>query len=313
MGLDESTLSVIFGEELPADLEPTPTQPSPIAAAAAESRVTFHPGQSWERRLLERIARELGILVHQLSEHEGAFSTYTRGQEEPSYAGLPVTEPREVPTRAKTADTARRQSDQPDLAQSDALFTPTLPQSPLSPTDATDTSLWGIEEEPAHSNDPAQQDTARQRQEQDYWERDVDVRMIFSYLRRRFSSSTPQPSQPDGPLPASWATTTASALGTSPESLRRAEIIRRQHPLVSRAADRAAAQNRRRESLLKRHHMHSLMQRRPGSSSCASQSTKRTRHSRSGSSRNYWDLGGSVGSVGSGPALSSALGGWGEV
>jgi hypothetical protein len=41
------------------------------------------------------------------------------------------------------------------------------------------------------------------------------------------------------------------------------------------------------------------------SSSCASQSTKKSR--KSGSSRNYWDIGGSVGS---GPA---GLGVWGEV
>ena len=153
-------------------------------------------------------------------------------------------------------------------------------------------------------------------EERDYWERDIDVNMIFSYLKRRFSSrSADPPPSMSGPLPASWATVnSASALGNSPESLRRAEIIRRQHPLVSRAAERAAAQSRRRESLLRRHQMQTIWQKRTGSSSCASQSTKRSRRSRSGSSRHYWDIGGSVGSVGSGAAMSSAaLGGWGEV
>lgn len=328
IGLDETTLSVIFGEQLADDASPTPTQPSPIAARAShESAVAFHDTKhGWENKLLERIARELGILVHQLAEHDGAFATYVRTQQPPDYAGLPSVTPQLAPRRP-ALQTRRRSADQvtSDPIHSDALFQPTLTPSPASPlVNATDTSLWGIEEEP---NDQAVYDdeAARLEQEQEYWEQDVDLRVIFSYLRRRFTSSTPsQPparsTQPsDGPLPASWMTstnqpTTASALGTSPESIRRAEVIRRQHPLVSRAAERAAAQTRRRDSLLRRHQMQTLMQKRPGSSSCASQSTKRSRRSKSGgSSRHYWDLGGSLGSVGSGPAMSSGLGGWGEV
>ncbi|KAK4545062.1 hypothetical protein LTR36_003613 [Oleoguttula mirabilis] len=313
IGLDENTLSVIFGEQLPEDPSPTPTQPSPLATAAQqESRVAFRDREyDWETKLLERIARELGVLVHQLSEHEGAFSTYQRVQEEPEYAGLPMpgaTQIRPSPQQQRR----RRSSNNVQTAPSDALFTPTLAQAPVSPGEQTDTSLWGIEEEPSQPS--RDEEGARLRQDQEYWERDVDVNMIFSYLRRRFSSNTPPP-QPTaaGPLPASWATNSASVFGSSPESLRRAEVIRRQHPLVSRAAERAAAHHKRQESLLRRHQMQSLLQKRPGGSSCASQSTKRSRRSKSGSSRNYWDLGGSVGSVGSGPAMSSGLGGWGEV
>jgi hypothetical protein len=310
IGLDENTLSVIFGESLPEEASPTPTQPSPIAVATASpppSRVTFDdPGYSWEVKLLNHIARELGVLVHQLTEHDGrAFNTYLRTHEEPDYAGLPIREP---PRRQPSLRQRRRQ--QPNTTTNDPMFAPTLSQPPLSPTDAPDTSLWGIEEDPL-------EDSAELQQEREYWERDIDVNMIFSYLKRRFSQSAPAPPHPSSsfepslPLPSSWATVpTASALGTSPESLRRAEVIRRQHPLVSRAA--AQAQSRRRDSLLKRHQVQQILQKRAGSSSCASQSTKRSR--RSGSSRHYWDIGGSVGSVGSGAAMSSgALGGWGEV
>ena len=312
IGLDENTLSVIFGESLPEEASPTPTQPSPIAVATASpplSRVTFDdPGYSWEVKLLNHIARELGVLVHQLTEHDGrAFNTYLRTHEEPDYAGLPI---RETPRRQPSLRQRRRQ--QPITTSTDPTFTPTLSQPPLTPIDAPDTSLWGIEEDPL-------EDSAELQQEREYWERDIDVNMIFSYLKRRFSHSQPAPQppytsttfEPSLPLPSSWATVpTASALGTSPESLRRAEVIRRQHPLVSRAA--AQAQSRRRDSLLKRHQVQQILQKRAGSSSCASQSTKRSR--RSGSSRHYWDIGGSVGSVGSGPAMSSgALGGWGEV
>jgi hypothetical protein len=322
IGLDENTLSVIFGEALPEEASPTPTQPSPIAIATAASpptsRVTFDdPGYSWEVKLLNHIARELGILVHQLSEHDGrAFNTYMRTQAETEYAGIPI--PRDLPQRQPSLrQRRRRQSEQTHATPSDPMFTPTLSQQPpMTPSDAPDTSLWGIEEEPNEALE--NEEEAQTRQEREYWEREIDVNMIFSYLKSRFSSRLPeqQTSPPlaaaGGPLPASWATVnSASALGTSPESLRRAEVIRRQHPLVSRAAERAAAQSRRRDSLLRRHQMQSLLQKRPGSSSCASQSTKRSRRSMSGSSRHYWDLGGSVGSVGSGHA--SGVGAWGEV
>ncbi|KAK5168897.1 uncharacterized protein LTR77_006206 [Saxophila tyrrhenica] len=314
IGLDENTLSVIFGESLPDDASPTPTQPSPIALATAsppqQSRVSFlDPGYSWEVKLLDHIARELGVLVHQLTEHDGrAFNTYLSTlSESPSYAGLPA---RDIPPRQPSLRQQRpNEADRANPTSADPIFNPTLSHPPYTPTEAPDSSLWGIEEEPTASS-PTDHEASRA-----YWERSIDVSMIFTYLRRRFSSHPPPPNHPSsdhGPLPASWTST--SALGTSPESLRRAEAIRRQHPLVSRAADRAAQQSRRRDSLLRRHQLQQIALKRAGSSSCASQSTKRSRRSGGGSSRHFWDLGGSVGSVGSGHAMSSGgLGGWGEV
>ena len=322
IGIDENTLSVIFGESLPEDPSPTPTAPSPIAmAASSESRVTFNdPSYSWEVKLLDRIARELGGLVHQLYEHDGrAFTTYLQTGEVPEYAGIPMRE-RETPARQPSLRQRVRQQAQ-RTGSTDLQFEPTLSQqTPISPSDAPDSSLWGIEEEPAQNAD---QD-AQARHDREYWEREIDVHMIFDYLKRRFSrSSTASQPQPQtssavptdsGPLPTSWMTTGGTNIAsTSPTSLRRAEVIRQQHPLVSRAAA-AAQQNRRRDSsLLRRHQMQSLLAKRAaeGESSCASQSTKRSRRSRSGSSRHYW-LDGSA-SVGSGHGMGSGLGGWGEV
>ncbi|KAF2487065.1 hypothetical protein BDY17DRAFT_2665 [Neohortaea acidophila] len=325
IGLDETTLSVIFGESLPEDPSPTPKQPSPIAAAVAaearRSRVSFNDsGYSWEVKLLEHIARELGMLVNQFTEYDGrAFTTYLRGQSDSQLASTPTRDgpqPRQpsLRQRRKASTPAERQQASPI----DHMFSPTLPN------EGVDTSLWGIEEEP--DDFLTQETSAQQQQDRDYWERDVDVAMIFSYLKRRFASHvspSPEPaeaaappasSSQQGPLPSSWATfsSAAAAQRPTPESLRRAEAIRRQHPLISRATERAAAQTRRRESLLRRLQSPGAIataQKRPGSSSCASQSTKRSRHSRSGSSRHFWDLGGSLESVGSG----GAPGGWGEV
>ena len=309
IGLDEKTLSVIFGEELADGPTPTqtPVQLSPLATATAESRVTFRDhDHSWEGKLMERIAKELGVLVHQLSEHEGAFSTYKQMQQTPQeYAGLPLLPnqtARQPSLRQQRRKLSIRESDKPS---SESLFEPTMTQHHLS--SEPDTSLWGIEEEPVQLSTA---EATRTKQEREYWERDIDVGMIFSYLRRRFASdSTAAQSQPaaaTGPLPASWATST--------ESQRRAEQIRLQHPLVSRAAERAATQNKRRDSLIRRHQ---TQKRASGGSSCASQSTKRSRRSRdAASSRHYWDLGhsatGSVVTSGGGYG-ESAIGGWGEV
>ncbi|KAI5364102.1 hypothetical protein Slin14017_G060660 [Septoria linicola] len=325
IGLDEATLSVIFGEQLADDASPTPKQPSPIAARAMkESRVAFRDSDpAWEVKLLDRIARELGILVNTLSVADGsAFQTYKNAQSQDiEYAGLPRDVPRQPSLHQRRREEKMRSSKTPI----DNAFAPTVPQSPLTPaTEPADTSLWGIEEEPDDASDD--EAATKLQKEREYWERDVDINMVFSYLKNRFSSAAvePQPSAADsiGPLPSSWATAGAntSAMGTSPESQRRKEIIRQQHPLVSRAAERAleraqaqAAHARRRESLLKKHHMEQLARKRTGDSSCASQSTKRSRHTKSGSSRHYWDIGGSAGSLHSGQAMSSALGGWGEV
>jgi hypothetical protein len=342
IGLDEATLSVIFGEQVADDPSPTPKQPSPLAARAMqESRVTFRDADpAWEVKLLDRIAQELGILVNTLSEVDGsAFQTYKKAQlQEIEYAGLP----RNIPRQPSLRQRRREERTRSGKAPIDNAFAPTVPQSPLSPTtEPGDTSLWGIEEEPDDCTDD--EEATNLQKEREYWERDVDVKMVFSYLKSRFSSAevaepTPTAADSIGPLPASWAIVPSkSAMGSSPESQRRKEIIRQQHPLVSRAAERAveraqaqAAHHhaRRRETLLllqqQKHHMEQqqqqqqLARKRTGDSSCASQSTKRSRHTKSGSSRHYWDIAaGSAasGSIRSGQAAmsSAALGGWGEV
>lgn len=84
------------------------------------------------------------------------------------------------------------------------------------------------------------------------------------------------------------------------DNAKRTAIIRQHHPLVARA--------HRSPVLLRRDSR--IIHRRPASS-CASESVKSSRRSviRSASSRNYWDLGGSMGS---GSLLASG-GAWGEV
>ena len=329
MGLDENTLSVIFGEELATDLDSTPTQPSPLTRLESTSTTALHTDMAWEQRLLERIARELGLLADRLSEHDGAFATYTAASPSLHLHNAESATPF-VPTRSRNiipTPPAR------ESASHDNLFNPTFPATNTLPP--VDTSLWGIEEEPLLNGNPATTNTTtapeESQQDTEYWERDLDVGVIFRYLRNRFSSSSsraPAPVQEpprhlpaiahNGPLPPAWASgPSISAPGTSPESFRRADMIRRNHPLVSHAATVSAT--RRRESMLLRRQHQFLLHRRAGSSSCASQSTKRTR---SGGSRRYWDFpnGGGGGSATGGSAVSVTSGGyegmmgsWGEV
>lgn len=312
IGLDNDTLSVIFGESLPEDAS-TPKAGTPSTSPAdrvlhdAFNEVSTYPDEDWQTRVLERVAQELGVLVHQLSEHPGAFSTYQRTQAAPEYAGLPSVVTTDLASSVPSSSLPSAPS--PASVQ----FAATFPNTQASHT-YSEASLWGIEEEPdemdtsrpnpSSADRAAAEDAAR---EQEYWERDLDVRMIFNFLVKRFTSrrsSTPTPAR------RTPAPTHNSTADDSTTSARRAAMIRQNHPLVSRTTDRglptssaaaATTQTRRRESNAQTFRSHYIPQ--PAmrqktlrsSSSCASQSTKKSK--RSGSSqRNYWDLGGSVGS-----------------
>ncbi|KAF1963603.1 hypothetical protein CC80DRAFT_377924, partial [Byssothecium circinans] len=314
MGIDEETLSVIFGESLPEEATDTSTVTSesrPSIDAALEN--LDEPSSSdvgWQHRLLERVARELGILVHQLSEHPGAFSTYRLTQEAAPYAGLPA-------TRTTTSLSTDPNPSPLTASVPSAQFYPSFPTQQPAAT-YNEASLWGIEEEP-EPIDPLDsfrtprpstpmnhaEEAAR---EQEYWERELDVNMVFNFLVRRFSSRRPSTSsQTRGSSSAPGATDNEHS------SARRAAIIRQHHPLVNQNTEESRAQtlptssaqagtSRRREAaVFKSYYVHQLGLRSQvlrSSSSCASQSTKKSK--RSGGSgragRNYWDMSGSVGS-----------------
>jgi hypothetical protein len=320
IGLDDDTLSVIFGETLPEEaLTPKPGSPvvSPLdrmlqdaGAGAGTGTSVGAPAASeedWQTRLLERVAQELGVLVHQLSEHPGAFSTFQRAQATPEYAGLIRSAPAPLATDLAASHPTSSQPSAP--SPTSAQFAPTFPvhQGPHAYSEA---SLWGIEEEP-YDADPldafrARPDAAANAVEEsacerEYWERELDVKMIFNFLVRRFTSRRPSTSQPRaGP------TASASTLGASDSasSARRAAVIRQNHPLVNRTTDRGlptsssphTREAKRKDATYRAHfNPQSRHQKLRSSSSCASQSTKKSKRS-SSSGRNYWDLGGSVGS-----------------
>ena len=297
IGIDDSLLSVIFGESLPEERLPsTRSSGLPTAKSIRLDSSTAVPSRlSWEERLLDRLARELGILMQHLSNQPSAFSI-PYNPSTLDYAGMPVT----VPTSSKSQPKSSPIIANAGIASSSFKFNPTLQNANLPPrtptTDSTHAALWGIEEEP--SSDAAQK-------ERDYWEQTPDIKTVFRFLHNRFTSQR-RPSTTT--KPANIATT------STPDSLRRAAVIRQYHPLVSRAA----AAWEQRQSHARRH---SLLRGR-SRSSCASSIVGSARRgaavrgcSLATSSRNYWDLGGSTVGSGGGSAIAAGggLGAWGEV
>lgn len=117
-------------------------------------------------RLLNRIARELSVLVTaytptSASRAEGAFPAIARpsGEETPAGTRTPVP-PR--PLKRHRSDSVH--------------FVPTL--------EAEHAALWGIEEEVAEAK------------RKDYWEQELDMRLVFSYLKSRFLPHAPPPPAP---------------------------------------------------------------------------------------------------------------------
>ncbi|KAL6150511.1 hypothetical protein ACJQWK_00540 [Exserohilum turcicum] len=327
IGLDEDTLSVIFGESLPeASSTPTPGSPMQFSADKALLDAGIDPSRlsdddAWQTKLLERVAVELGTLVNQLSEHPGAFSTYQRTQSVPDFVGL--TPVRSNTTLASDPTSSRPASSQPTTSPASAQFAPTFPAQ--ASHIYSEASLWGIEEEPSEANvldsslahpAPTTNIAEELAREREYWEREIDVKMIFTFLMKRFSSRhASMPAPPSESIRTSSAPQSAAPDNSNKNNMssaRRAAIIRQHHPLVNRtttdarlptsssahvARESSSSSSSRRftayyapptQGLREKSKMRSA-------SSCASQSTKKSKPS-GGSARNYWDLGGSVGS-----------------
>ena len=287
IGIDEPMLSVILGESLPPEAYEPPHSNSAlytISEQTANSPGGGSEDDGWRDRLLQRIARELGELVSQISPHPGAFSTYLSGTGADEYAGIPIAQPEAelLPEPLEDVKISKDSSYNP-------TFSPTMP-------DQRHAASWGLDDDATASTSSAVHtaEQERLRIEREYWERELDIKMIFRYLKNKFSSR-PGAKQSAPQFPN---------VTPAQESARRAAIIRQHHPLVARAHQSPVRLRRDPRSLVRR------------ASSCASESLRSSRRAslvRSGaSSRNYWDLGGSVGS-GSIIASGGMLGAYGEV
>ncbi|KAK7992010.1 hypothetical protein PG988_000804 [Apiospora saccharicola] len=290
LGIDEKVLSVLFGDSLPDedDLASTPRMSSILRDTTGDISSSNLADSAWQIRLLERIARELGSFVHQLSGHPGAFSTFARVQQMPiPYAGLPP-----IPETANDASQAPMARDASAVLPE---FKPTLAQQP-KPMNVPQAQGVG---NTSHGASRVQGDTTTSTSfTKEEWEQDLDIRLVFRYLRSRFLS---RPSSSGGMSGSSHLATSSTA-----DAAAKAARVRQHHPLVSRSRPterRAFRATTPTTSPV--HYRHA--------SSCASQSTRRSVRKSSCSSRHYWDIG--AGSVGTGSLIAAAgpMGSWGEI
>lgn len=303
MGIDDRMLAILFGEALPGDesISSTPTasrMDSSNPAFAQTESDSRGDDSTWQLHMLERIAQELGHFIHRLSAHPGAFSTYSRMQQMPlPYAGLPV-----IP------ETAAPDSSEP--TQNPENSVPTMPQ--FHPTVSQPVDIPGARPSVPSATSPSMPDITPRESAQSFtqqeWEQDLDVRLVFRYLRSRFTTSLSS-------APQFTSGTSDLATSSTQELAAKAARIRQHHPLVShshahhrpRPAERRTFKVTTPSSpVALRHH----------NGNCATQSTRRSgrrgsvssRHS----SRHYWDIGGSVG-TGSIIASTGPMGSWGEI
>ncbi|KAI1085256.1 hypothetical protein F5B20DRAFT_567902 [Whalleya microplaca] len=284
LGIDDKLLAILFGEALPdeEDLSSTPKASAMPMAQQQDDEATDNAADSgWQLRMLERVAKELGLLVHRLSEHPGAFSTYSRmTQMHIPYAGLPP-----IPEGVNDLTTNAKAAEAPAAMPE---FQPTIGTQvqPINIPRAQPSQI--LSQDSSHGHTFTQEE----------WEQDLDIRIVFRYLRSRFMSRS---SSSAGGVSGNPHLATSSTQDAAAKAAR----VRQHHPLLSRS--RAAERRKSKATTpsspgLYRH-----------ASSCASQSTRRSIRKGSGSSsRHYWDIGGSVG-TGSLIATTGPMGSWGEV
>ncbi|KAK3942221.1 hypothetical protein QBC46DRAFT_77340 [Diplogelasinospora grovesii] len=306
MGIDDKLLSILFGEALPdeEDLSSTPKasamQPSSNSALASAESESSHDS-TWQLHVLERISRELGLLVHQLSSHPGAFSTYSRIQEMPlPYAGLPVI-PETVGDMSESSPKKVEES-VPSMPQ----FRPTITQ----PVDIPGSRPFGAPTLTLQSVGDLTSAAAPPAFTQQEWEQELDIKLVFRYLRSRFTSSRSS-------SPPFTSGTSHLATSSTQDVAAKAARIRQHHPLVSHShLHQRPRPAERRAHTFKATAPASPVALRHASGSCASQSTRRSTRrgsvSSRHSSRHYWDIGGSIG-TGSMIASTGPMGSWGEV
>lgn len=347
MGLDDSVLSVILGESLvPIAEEGTKDEQAFIEGHAGKRKVatilepdlpkemdemlrsitSSHQDDAWwQEKFLDRIARELGDLVHHVYDNPRTFSTYTRAlpSQDLGLSAAPTATARPPPvsrpgTHSRTPSFASSRN-------TDSVHTPKFVPTLQDPTStARHAESWGIEEGQNMTTSASQvgespSEPTQHERDREYWERDLDIGVVFNYLWRRLA----------GKLPLTSGSNDTTHRPQDPS--KRAAMIRRNHPLVARAHELARSQR----PLHLRTQSASAMsaqgfgaatspilyrRMRRSSSGCASQSTKVSVSTKktitSGSSRHYWDIGASVGSnsailtVG-GP--SGGLGNWGDL
>ncbi|EPS37818.1 hypothetical protein H072_8363 [Dactylellina haptotyla CBS 200.50] len=330
MGLDDMVLQIIFGETLPSDVESASGASTPTATDGTGLK---RIDSSWEERLFERLARELGVLAQYYTPDvaKAAFSTYVTGKGDISPAALRAAKARSTGTKTPTYTLYPSLRSSTSYTSLDPLastrqFRPTIDGDEDNESHAAN---WGIEDGPLSASLHTSSSEARVDAEivREYWEKELNVRMLFSYLKSKIATTTTPTTSQTPPAvtttgrPSSSSTATAKTVPVSTSAPRHRysaslnQPLHHQHPLISHA--QKVTKVRRISPIAS---LTSVLGVGMGGfrsgSSCASQSTtKKSGGQKAGSkgsaqSKHFWDVGSTVGS-----SRSSCVGGpvWADV
>ncbi|KAI4273079.1 MAG: hypothetical protein LQ337_004872 [Flavoplaca oasis] len=297
MGINDTTLTLISGEALPGDEDRPDNHTSIFSSARTDRRFALQTTSKWTLALLESLSKELASLLRRLAQSPAAIGSPVNPLNL-DYAGIPIPKPFLQPSAVPLPHNVEQIVDAGSTPT--PIFNPTLNQRQTT-TDSEfgHAALWGIEEESTASLNAAQ--------DREYWEQTPSIRTVFRLLHQHFTARR-RPLLTSGTLcnskPSNVATRSTAA------SVRRAAVIRQQHPLVSRQGARRSATGNMSVHTHRHHDSYANLSAsafRWSGSSCASTSARKSKRG-SGSSRNYWDLRGSVGS-----GVFVGMGAWGEV
>ncbi|TQS34767.1 hypothetical protein Golomagni_04839 [Golovinomyces magnicellulatus] len=322
IGIDDNLLSILFGESLACDIEPSRT--SDLQSAPNEEYGKI----SWELNILERIACELGTLASKISAHPTRFNNFLNSSN--------ISSP--LPDMPMVPDTEKFKTAIPNNVRYDSSVTTRPPESQFKPT---------IRKQAQRNPDPttsaASQSTdegeikmragnsSRRELTREEWERDLDLKLVFRYICDRvttkFNPSTPSASTHSSPQNNATENTKQRATASMMNSCSCTSIVGQCHSLITRRCGEKQKPRSSRtwrvsvptETVVNdgeipqafgvkfsapRNNYHLGKNCRPGD--------RAKTIIRSGSSRNYWDWAESVGSgkttIGAGP-----MGSWGEV
>lgn len=292
VGIDETTLAMIFGEALLGDEAQFRRNTSPGRTHLSSQDMVHWSSSKSSLMFLETVSRGLIASLRRVAQSPAAVGSPINPLNL-DYAGMPIARP----YIARSAAPLAGQPEQVEVnAESTPTphFAPTLDERPQSVTsDFGHAALWGIEEEPAESLSTTH--------DREYWEQTPSIKTIFRLLHQHFTARR-RPLLTLGTF-SSGKPSNVATISTS-DSVRRAAVIRQHHPLISCQIRRSSANN-----LLSHAHRHhgSYTNTLWSESSLASVNGCKSKRG-SGSSRNYWDLRGSIGSGSMG-----GMGVWGEV
>ncbi|KAF3285333.1 hypothetical protein TWF970_010401 [Orbilia oligospora] len=248
MGLDDMVLQIIFGEALPAEFEKSISGAS--TPTATEGTGLKRMDAMWEERLFERLARELGVLAQYYTPDvaKAAFSTYVTGGAQDS-TGVPsiAAKPRSIGPGTPLYALYPSLRSSTSFSTLDPLSSTRQFRPTIDGEDDTDSHAanWGIEDRPLTSSLHSASSEARVDAEivREYWEKELNVRMLFSYLKSKLATAptaiqaspatAPTTRRPSASSTATARTVPAINYRYSSASLN--QPLHQQHPLISHA------------------------------------------------------------------------------